>query len=65
MATATWQSSESHAEWTMMELDIEYKEGMPTKPTQLVLTFTCSGYGAYFTGSTTSWMMVDDVEFVY
>ena len=65
LATATWQSSESHAEWTMMELDIEYKEGMTTKPTQLVMTFTCSGYGDYFTGSTNSWMMVDDVEFVY
>ena len=65
LATATWQSSESHAEWTMMELDIEYKEGMTTKPTQLVMTFTCSGYGDYFTGSTNSWMKVDDVEFVY
>ena len=48
-----------------MELPIEYKEGATTKPTLLVLTFSCSGYGDYFTGSTDSYMYIDDVEFVY
>ena len=65
MAVATWETTESNTEWTMIELDIDYKEGVTSKPTHLVMTFTCSGYGDYYTGSTNSWMMVDDVEFVY
>lgn len=65
LATAYWESRESHAEWTEYTLPIEYKDGVTTKPSHLVLTFTCSGYGDYFTGSTDSWMYVDDVEFVY
>ena len=65
MAKAYWESTASNSEWTLIELPIEYKEGVTTKPTQLVMTFTCSGYGDYFTGSTNSWMKVDDVEFVY
>ena len=31
----------------------------------LLLTLTCSGYGDYFTGSTDSYMYVDDIELVY
>lgn len=65
MATAYWESTESHPEWNTYELPIVYKEGVTTKPTHLVLTFTCSGYGDYFTGSEDSEMYVDDVEFVY
>ena len=65
LAAASWQSEESHSEWTLVEIPIEYKPGVTTKPTILVLTFTCSGYGDYFTGSTNSYMYVDDVEFVY
>lgn len=65
MAVATWETTESNTEWTLIELDIDYKEGVTSKPTHLVMTFTCSGYGDYYTGSTNSWMMVDDVEFVY
>ena len=64
-AMAYWESTEDHSDWTLMELPIEYKEGITTKPTLLVLTFSCSGYGDYFTGSTESYMYVDDVEFVY
>jgi hypothetical protein len=64
-AMAYWESTEDHSDWTLMELPIEYKEGITTKPTLLVLTFSCSGYGDYFTGSTDSYMYVDDVEFVY
>ena len=62
---AYWESTEDHSEWTLMELPIEYKEGVTKKPTLLVLTFSCSGYGDYFTGSTESYMYIDDVEFVY
>lgn len=65
LAAAYYESTESHSEWTQIEIPIEYREGETTKPTQLVLTFTCSGYGDYFTGSTDSYMYVDDVEFVY
>lgn len=65
LASAYWESTESRSEWTLMELPIEYKEGATTKPTLLIITFSCSGYGDYFTGSTDSYMYVDDVEFVY
>ena len=65
LAAASWQSEESRSEWTLIEIPFEYKENVTTKPTILVLTFTCSGYGDYFTGSTNSYMYVDDVEFVY
>ena len=65
IAKAVWETTESNTEWTLIELNIEYKEGVTSKPTHLVMTFTCSGYGDYYTGSTNSWMKVDDVEFVY
>ena len=65
LGSAVWQTEESHGEWTLIEVPFTYRDNMTTKPTTLVLTFTCSGYGDYFTGSTNSWMYVDDVEFVY
>ena len=65
LASAVMETTESHGEWTLVEIPIEYRDNLTTKPTTLVLTFTCSGYGDYFTGSTNSWMNVDDVEFVY
>ena len=65
LASAVMETTESHSEWTLVEIPIEYRDNLTTKPTTLVLTFTCSGYGDYFTGSTNSWMNVDDVEFVY
>ena len=65
LGSAVWQTEESHGEWTLIELPFTYRDNMTTKPTTLILTFTCSGYGDYFTGSTNSWMYVDDVEFVY
>jgi hypothetical protein len=50
--------------WHTMTIPIEYSNP-EVKPTHLVLTFTCSGYGDYFTGSSNSWMYVDDVELLY
>ena len=50
--------------WHTMTLPIEYTNP-EVKPTHLVLTFTCSGYGDYFTGSSNSWMYIDDVELLY
>lgn len=64
VALSNYESRTSIPEWTLLELPIEYKDEN-TKPNFLVLTLTCSGYGDYFAGSTSSWMYVDDVEFVY
>lgn len=64
VAYGIYKSTESHAEWTKMTIDLNYKDNT-TKPNMLVLTFTCSAYGDYFTGSTDSWMYVDDIELVY
>ena len=51
-------------QWHTITIPIEYKD-FDTKAKQLVLTFTCSGYGDYFTGSDASWMYVDDIELLY
>ena len=64
-ALAYWDSKQSNTEWTLMELPIEYRDDVTTKPTTLVITFTCSGYGDYTCGSTDSYMYIDDIEFVY
>ena len=50
--------------WHEMTIPIEYSDP-ETVPSYLVLTYTCSGYGDYFTGSTESWMYVDDIELLY
>lgn len=56
--------AENTEKWHTMTIPIEYTkpEG---KATHLVVTFTCSGYGDYFTGSDASWMYVDDIELLY
>ncbi len=64
VAYGIYNSTESHGEWTKITIDITFKDEH-TVPNFLVLTFTCSTYGDYFTGSTSSWMLIDDVEFVY
>ena len=55
---------ENTEQWHTMTIPIEYKD-FDTKAKQLVVTFTCSGYGDYFTGSDASWMYVDDIELLY
>ena len=55
---------EKSEEWHTMTIPIEYSNP-EVAPTHLVLTFTCSGYGDYFTGSDESWMYVDDIELLY
>lgn len=64
IAYAVLESTESVPDWTEKMLTLTYKDN-ETKPNYLVVTFTCSGYGDYFTGSTDSWMYVDDVELTY
>jgi hypothetical protein len=58
--------SDSRSEWTEETINITYVEGMESvKPKKLVVSFTPSGYGDYFCGSTDSWMYVDDIVFNY
>lgn len=64
LAYGVRESFESIGDWTLIEIPITYKDTAKV-PNYLVLTYTCSGYGDYFCGSTDSWMYVDDVELVY
>ena len=58
--------SDSRAEWTLETINITYVESMKSvKPKKIVLSFTPSGYGDYFCGSTKSWMYVDDIVLNY
>lgn len=62
-----WLSaSDSNADWTEKTIELVYRDDMKTvKPKKVVVSFTPSGYGDYFCGSTDSWMYVDDVRFNY
>ena len=58
--------SDSRAEWTLETINITYREDMKDqKPKKIVVSFTPSGYGDYFCGSTNSWMYVDDIVLNY
>lgn len=60
------EKRESATEWAEYTLDITYREDMKSvKPKKLVVSFTPSGFGDYFTGSTESWMYVDDIVLNY
>ena len=58
--------TDSRAEWTQETINITYREEMKDqKPKKIVVSFTPSGYGDYFCGSTSSWMYVDDIVLNY
>ncbi len=58
--------SDSRAEWIEETINITYREDMKDKkPKKIVVSFTPSGYGDYFCGSTNSWMYVDDIVLNY
>ena len=58
--------SDSRTEWTEETINITYREDMINqKPKKIVVSFTPSGYGDYFCGSTSSWMYVDDIVLNY
>ena len=58
--------SHQHPEWTEKTIELIYREDMKNvKPKKLVVSFTPSGYGDYFCGSTKSWMYVDDIVLNY
>ncbi len=65
--TAYFESRTSNTEWHELYIPFEKIEGTDDSSgaNYLVLTATCSGYGDYFTGSSDSWMYVDDIELVY
>ena len=65
--TAYFESNESNSEWHELYIPFEKVEGTDESvvPNYLVLTATCSGYGDFFTGSSNSWMYLDDIELVY
>jgi hypothetical protein len=60
------QGSDSRADWTQETINIIYRDDMKNvKPKKIVVSFTPSGYGDYFCGSTSSWMYVDDIVLNY
>ena len=64
--SAYMETTESQSEWTQIEIPFVFYGQDPNQiPTHIILTFTCSGYGDYFSGSTSSKLYVDDIELVY
>ena len=56
--------SESTDGWVEFELPLDYVTTSEV-PTHIIVVFTGSRFGDYFTGSTQSLMLVDDIELVY
>lgn len=64
--SAYFESTQSQNDWKQFEIPFTFYGKDPNQvPTHIILTFTCSGYGDFFDGSTDSWMYVDDIELVY
>lgn len=64
--SAYMETTTSQTEWKQFEIPFTfYGTDATQKPTHLILTFTGSGYGDFFDGSTQSWMYIDDIELVY
>ena len=64
--SAYFETTESQTEWTELTIPFSFYGTDPNQvPTHIILTFTCSGYGDFFDGSTDSWLYVDDIELVY
>ncbi len=64
--SAYMATTESQTEWKQIEIPFSFYGTDPNQvPTHIILTFTCSGYGDFFDGSTESWLYVDDIELVY
>ncbi len=51
--------------WKEFTLNFKYKTLEPLETYYLIIVFSASKYGDYFTGSTNSVMYVDDLELVY
>ena len=58
--------TDSRSSWTEETINITYREDMKSKkPRKIVVSFTPSGYGDYFCGSSNSEMYVDDIVLNY
>ena len=58
--------TDSRSDWTLETINITYREDMKNqKPKKIVVSFTPSGYGDYFCGSSSSQMYVDDIVLNY
>lgn len=51
-------------DWAQFAVDLTYKN-LTKKPTHIIIVFSSSKYGDYFTGSTNSLLYIDDLELVY
>lgn len=51
--------------WKEFTLDFKYRSLEPLETYYLIIVFSASKYGDYFTGSTNSVMYIDDLELVY
>lgn len=58
------ESGSTDGEWKFIDLEFEYFK-TDVKPTHLILVFSSSRYGDYFTGSTKSVLHIDDVKLKY
>lgn len=64
--SAYFETTQSQEEWKQFEVPFTFYGTDPNQvPTHLIVTFTCSGYGDFFDGSTKSTMYIDDIELVY
>lgn len=59
-----WILTESVDEWTEFTIPLEYVS-TSRRPTHLIVVCSASRWGDYFTGSTDSRMIVDDLELIY
>lgn len=50
--------------WKEFTIDLVYKN-LEKKPTHIIVVFSSSKYGDYFTGSTSSLLYLDDLELIY
>ena len=51
-------------EWKQFTIDLTYRN-LVEKPTHVIIVFSSSKYGDYFTGSTSSTLYLDDLELIY
>lgn len=50
--------------WKQFTIDLTYRN-LVEKPTHIIIVFSSSKYGDYFTGSTKSTLYLDDLELIY
>lgn len=58
------QCVSTSGEWKEFTIELDY-HSQTTRPSYLIIVCSSSRYGDYFTGSSSSLMYVDDLEFIY